>query len=626
MLSLSSTFILPFHNSLPQNLLLSSIGLSLQSKSSKHANFCKSQNLILQRNPPNFRLNYKLSPYSDDLLEVSDAQISQENPIVGISESRGQGVSLDPFWVASLLQSRSRLKDVKLIHALILKCLNDSVVFVNNNLISVYLSFGKLEEARKVFDEMPERRNVISWTTILNGYLNFGLEDEGLSLFGEFVKSEIQANGTTFVCVLILCGKKLNFELGKQVHACIIKGKWSNLIVDSAVMYFYAQCGDFSSAFRVFDGMKERDVVTWTTMITSCSQQGYGEKAFSLFSEMLMHEYVPNEHTICSVLKVCGEEKALKFGRQLHGIAVKKLINNDVYIGTSLLDMYARCGEIEDSRKVFDGMKRRNMVTWTSIIAGYARNGLGYEALKLFRVMKRRKVAANNLTFVSILRACGSIGALVIGKEVHAQLLKNSSQNNIYIGSTLVWLYCKCGEYGLASRVLQHMPLRDVVSWTAMISGCTQLGYEFEAFEFLKEMLKEGVKPNPFTYSSVLKACASLEAVKHGKLIHSSLNKSPTFSDNIFVGSSLINMYAKCGFISDALQVFNSMKEKNLVSWRSMIVGYAMNGYCREALQLMYQMQEEGLQVDDYTVTTVLSACGDVEWNTESLTDELLLS
>ncbi|XP_021723046.1 pentatricopeptide repeat-containing protein At4g18520, chloroplastic-like [Chenopodium quinoa] len=626
MLSLSSTFILPFHNSLPQNLLLSSIGFSLQSKSSKHANFCKTHNLILQRNHPNFRLNYKSSQNSADLLEVSDAQISQENPIVGISVSRGQGVRLDPFWVASLLQSCSRLKDVKLIHALILKCLNDSVVFVNNNLISVYLSFGKLEEARKVFDEMPERRNVISWTTILNGYLNFGLEDEGLSLFGEFVKSGIQANGTTFVCVLILCGKRLNYKLGKQVHACIIKGRWSNLIVDSAVMYFYAQCGDFSSAFRVFEGMKERDVVTWTTMITSCSQQGYGEKAFSLFSEMLMHEYIPNEHTICSVLKACGEEKALKFGRQLHGIAVKKLINNDVYIGTSLLDMYARCGEIEDSRKVFDGMKRRNMVTWTSIIAGYARNGLGYEALKLFHVMKRRKVAANNLTFVSILRACGSIGALVTGKEIHAQLLKNSSQNNIYIGSTLVWLYCKCGEYGLASQVLQHMPLRDVVSWTAMISGCTQLGYEFEAFEFLKEMLSEGVKPNPFTYSSVLKACASLEAVKHGKLIHSSLNKSPTISDNIFVGSSLINMYAKCGCISDALQVFNSMKEKNLVSWRSMIVGYAMNGYCREALQLMYQMQEEGLQVDDYTVTTVLSACGGVEWNTESLTDELQLS
>lgn len=619
MLSLSSTLILPLQNFHTQTPLLSSLGLSLQLHSSKHVNFCNSQTLLLQKIPSNSRLHYKVPPNTADTLNINDTQFSQENPVAGISEpgSVGRGSELDPSRVVSMLQSRSRLKEVKALQGLILKCLKDSVVFVNNNLISVYLSFGKIVEARKVFDGMPERRNVISWTTMLNGYIKFGLEDEALDLLSEFVESGIQANGMMFVCVLILCGKRLNYELGKQVHACSIKGRWSNVIVDSAILYLYAQCGDFSSAFRVFDGMKERDVVTWTTMITSCSQQGYGEKAFSLFSQMLMDEYLPNEHTICSVLKACGEEKALRFGRQLHGVAVKKLIKNDVYIGTSLVDMYASCGEIEDSRKVFDRMKRRNMVTWTSIIAGYARNGLGNEALSLFRVMKRRKIVVNNLTIVSILRACGSIGALVTGKEVHAQVLKKSAQNNIHIGSTLVWLYCKCGEYGLASRVLQRMPLRDVVSWTAIISGCTHLGYEFEAFEYLKEMLREGVKPNPYTYSSVLKACASREAIKHGKLIHSSLKKSPAFSNDIVVRSALINMYAKCGYVSDAFQVFSSMEEKNLVSWRSMIVGYATNGYCREALKLMYQMQEEGLEVDDYTVTTVLSACGELEWNTQ---------
>lgn len=256
------------------------------------------------------------------------------------------------------------------------------------------------------------------------------------------------------------------------------------------------------------------------------------------------------------------------------------------------------------------------MVTWTSIITGYARNGLGYDALSLFRVMKRRKVAANNLTTVSILRASGSIGALLIGKEVHAHVLKISAQNNIYVGSTLVWLYCKCGEYGLASKVLHNMPLRDVVSWTAIISGCSHLGHEFEALECLRQMVGEGVEPNPFTYSSILKACAKLEAIQQGKLIHTSVNKSDALS-NIFVGSALINMYAKCGCVSEAFQVFSSMPEKNSVSWRSMIVGYARNGYCHEALKLMYQMQAEGFRMDDYIVTTVLSECGDVEWNME---------
>ncbi|XP_074310050.1 pentatricopeptide repeat-containing protein At4g18520, chloroplastic-like [Silene latifolia] len=526
---------------------------------------------------------------------------------------------LDSSRLASLLQSTTRLKHVKLIHSFILKSHETySLVFLYNNLINAYLAFGDLLDARKVFDGMPHTtRNVISWTAMLNAYFKFGLQNQALVLFHEFLKTDITPNGTTFVCLLNLCGKRLDYELGRQVHACIIKAGFNHLILDSALLYFYAQCGEFLSAFQVFDAMKHRDVVSWTTLITCCSQQGYGHKAFSLFSQMLLEDYLPNEHTVCSILKACAEEKALRFGRQLHVLALKKVIRNDVYIGTSLVDMYASCAQILESRKVFDRMKRRNTVTWTSIIAGCARNGRGYDALNLFRLMKRRKIVANNFTMVSILRACGSITALMTGKEVHAQVLKMSAQNNIYVGSTLVWLYCKCGEYTLASKVLQRMPMRDVVSWTAMISGCAHLGHEFEALGFLKKMFGEGVEPNPFTYSSILKACASLEAIEHGKLIHSSLNKSPAFSNNVYVGSALINMYAKCGYVSEAFRVFSNMPERNLVSWRSMIVGYARNGHCRDALKLIYQMQAEGMEVDDYIVTSVLSACGDVEWNLE---------
>ncbi|XWS21559.1 hypothetical protein CRYUN_Cryun30bG0064500 [Craigia yunnanensis] len=199
----------------------------------------------------------------------------------------------------------------------------------------------------------------------------------------------------------------------------------------------------------------------------------------------------PYEFTVCSVLKACGEEKALKSGRQLHGVIIKKMFKNDVFVGTSLVDMYAKCWEILDARIVFNGMRSTNMVTWTSIIVGYARKGLGEDAINLFRVMKRRNIIANNLTIVSILRACGSVGDLLMGREVHAQIVKKSILTNMYIGSTLVWFYCKCGEYNIASKVLQQMPLRDVFLWIAMISGCASLGHEAEALDFLKEMMEK---------------------------------------------------------------------------------------------------------------------------------------
>lgn len=576
------------------------------------------------KSPTNF-VCFSLETYSSTATFSNSCSFlsSQKHPDAGLLNIHPVVGHVNTNLLALWLQSCCTVREVRTVHAVVLKCLENSVTYVNNNLISAYIRLGKLAEARKVFDKMPER-NVVSWTAVVHGFSRYGCEDEALRLFNDCIENGVRSNGKTLVSMLNLCSKRLDIELGKQIHACIVKDNCRNVIVDSALVYLYAQCRDLSGAFRTFDQMPERDVVCWTTMITACSQQGRGREALSMFSEM-MFDTSPNEFTVCSILKACGEEKALKFGKQVHGAIVKKMFKDDVFIGTALVGMYAKCGEILDSKKIFDGMKKRNTVTWTSMISGYARNGHGREAISFFRLMKRRKIFANNLTVVSVLRACGSTGNLLMGKEIHAQIVRNSMQNSVCIGSTLVWFYCKCEQLPFAARVLQNMPLRDVVSWTAIISGYTSLGHEHKALEFLKEMLEEGVEPNHFTYSSALKACAQLEAILQGKLIHSSVNKTLAMS-NIFVGSALINMYTKCGHVSEAIQVFDSMPQRNLVSWRAMIVGYARNGLCREALKLMYRMQAEGIEVDDYILTTVLSACGDVEWNAEPSSDHCLQS
>lgn len=500
---------------------------------------------------------------------------------------------------------------------MILKGLGSSITYVNNNLISVYVRFGQLNYARRVFDEMSER-DVVSWTAMLNGYLKVGLDDQSRRLFVEAIENGgVRANAMTYVCVLKMCGRSLDYALGEQIHACIVKGRWKNLIVDNALVSFYARCGDFKSALDLFERTLKRDVVSWTSVITACAQHGHGEEALSMFSQMQIDGFCPNEFTVCSTLKACGDEKAFRFGRQLHGYVIKKMFSDDVFVGSSFVYMYVKCGQISDARILFDKMPRRNTVTWTSMIAGYAQNGYGEEAIRLFRRMKRGRIFANSLTVVSILSACGLVGLLDMGKEVHAQILKNSIEKNMYIGSTLVWLYCKCGAYVYATNVLENMPLRDVVSWTAMISGHARHGHGSEALEFLNDMLWEGVDPNPYTYSSALKACAKQEAVNQGKWIHAFANKTHSIS-NVYVGSALIDMYFKCGYVEDAFRVFDQMPERNLVSWNVMIVGYARNGHCQQALKLMYRMQAEGIKVDDSILAIVLNACGDAEWEMES--------
>jgi len=310
-----------------------------------------------------------------------------------------------------------------------------------------------------------------------------------------------------------------------------VKGGWSNVIVDSAVAHFYAQCGDVAAASTVFDRMASRDVVSWTTMITAYVQHGHGDKALHMFPKMVSEGFRPNEFTVCSALKACAEEKALRFGKQLHGAIVKRLYKYDIHVGSALVTMYARCSEVFDAQAVFHKMPRRNTITWTSMISGYAQSGCGEEAVLLFRKMKMRRVFVNHLTVAGLLSACGSMQSIYLGKELHAQIIKNCMEENLQIGSTLVWFYSRCGEHTYAARILEAMPDRDAVAWTAMISGYNNLGHNVEALKSLDEMLWDGVAPNTYTYSSALRACARLEALRDGRRIHGVVNKTEAFSN-----------------------------------------------------------------------------------------------
>ncbi|KAL8523546.1 hypothetical protein ACS0TY_013495 [Phlomoides rotata] len=624
MFSLSLSYITPcifLYQSQPPNILDAQPSNLLKhkkhSRKTKHICASNSQNL----NYPIFEnLPFPAEYHS---LSVPPENVDCCNNVL-LFETNLTNQPIDSSTIGLWLQSCTNVNELRKLHAVVIKGVKDPVTYVDNNLISKYVEFGDLVVARQVFDNMLER-NVVSWTAMLNGYQRHGMENEAFKFFVEFANCGIHGNARTYVCILNLCGRTFEYELGRQLHACTIKNQVSNFILDCTILHLYARCGDLDSAFEVFDHMGNPDVIAWTTMITACSQHRWGKEAFVMLSRMLSDGLDPNEFTVCSVLNACAEEKEVRFGKQLHATVVKKAYDMDVYVGTALVDLYAKCGKIEDSRTVFDGTKRRNAVTWNSIVAGYARNNLGEEAIQLFRTMKRLKVPADNSTMVSILRACGLLRSLTTGKEVHAQIFKNFDTSNIFVGSALVWLYCKCGDYASASRVLQNLPDKDVVSWTAMISGCAHLGHEHEALEYLKEMLGEGVEPNQFTYSSALKACARLENINQGKLIHSSINKTPALS-NVFVGSALVHMYSKCGHISEAVRVFDNMPERNLVSWKAMIAAYTKNGLSGEALKLMYRMQAEGIEVDDYIISTVLTARGDFKQDEESSSEHCLQS
>ncbi|KAJ7569148.1 hypothetical protein O6H91_01G063500 [Diphasiastrum complanatum] len=370
----------------------------------------------------------------------------------------------------------------------------------------------------------------------------------------------------------------------------------------------YSKCGSVLDAHKVFSNMPQRNVYSWTAIISAYADSGQGEEAINLFQQMQRTGLAPDKVVFVVVLKACASLAALEQGKQLHSDIIKRGFQSDVIVGSTLVDMYAKCGCTDDARELFNNMSERDVVSWNAMIAGYAQNGLGKEALALYEQMKQEGVQPDKITFVVLLKACASLAALEQGKQLHSDIIERGFQSDVIVGNTLVDMYAKCGCTEDARELFNNMSERDVVSWNAMIVGYAQNGLGKEALALYEQMKQEGVQPNKVTFTCVLSACASLAALAQGKQLHYDIIKRG-FQSDVIVSSTLVDMYAKCGCTDDARELFNNMSERNVVSWSAMIAGYAQNGLGKEALALYEQMKQEGVQPDIVTFTCVLSAC-----------------
>eukprot|EP01018_Ginkgo_biloba_P003196 Gb_11220 [translate_table: standard] len=414
-------------------------------------------------------------------------------------------------------------------------------------------------------------------------------------------------DSATYVCLLQLCIKKKTLSDGKLIHAHMNeRGFLSDRYLQNTLMNMYAKCGSLVEARKVFDEMSKRDVYSWTMMISAYSRQGLAREALSLFHQMERTGIQPNQVTFASVLPACAELAALEEGMEIHEQIIRNGCQSNVIVESALVDMYAKCGCIEKARDVFDKMLKRDVFSWTVMIAAYAKHGLYEEALKLFRQMRRTCVQPNQFTFASVLPACAN--SLEQGMEIHEEIIRCGFQSNVFVGNSLIDMYAKRGSIEKAHDVFYRMRQRDVVSWNTMIAAFTRHGFSEEALRLFHQMQRTGIQPDQFTFTSILPACANLAALEQGMEIHEEIIRSE-FQYNVFVGNALVDMYAKCGSIETARNLFDKMHQRNTVSWNTMIGGYAMHGYGKEALKLFGLMQQSGMNPDYVTFVSVLFAC-----------------
>ncbi|CAK9266694.1 unnamed protein product [Sphagnum jensenii] len=452
--------------------------------------------------------------------------------------------------------------------------------------------------------------NILGWNKKLRKYVKDGQAQKAMQLFQQIQQEGMSPDTFTFVQVINACAGLGALEEGRHVHEQIIQsGCESDVFVGNSLVDMYAKCGSIEDSWKMFKKMPSRDVVTWNTMILGRVKCGQGQKALELFQQMQQEGVQPNSVTFVGVLNACASVLALEDGRCAHKQIIESGWDSDIFVGSSLVDIYAKCGSMEDAWNVFKNMPSRHVVTWTTMILGHVKCGQGQKALELFRQMQRENVRPNSVTFVGVLNACASIVALEEGRCAHEQIIECGWDSDVFVGSSLVDMYAKCGSMEDAQRVFNKMPSHDVVTWNSMILGHVKCGQGQKALELFQQMNKEGVQPDSVTFVGVLNACASIVALEEGRCVHQQIIESG-WDSNVFVGNSLVDMYAKCGSMEDAQTVFNKMPSHDVISWNAILGGCAMHGHGNEALKLFEQILHDFTKIGTLQLVDLLGRAG----------------
>eukprot|EP01018_Ginkgo_biloba_P008711 Gb_07638 [translate_table: standard] len=443
----------------------------------------------------------------------------------------------------------------------------------------------------------------------INKLCREGRLKDALGLLDVMNRRRIGLDSDAYAALLQVCTNMKAFAEGKQVHTHMLSsGVELNIFLSTKLVSMYVMCNSLVNARLVFDNISMRNVFCWNAMIRGYIKSNLWEETLTLYYQMLKDGIQPDRFTFPYVLKACAGLSALQEGEKIHDFIISTGLESDIFVSSALIDMYAKCGNMEFARQVFDRMPERDIVSWSAMIGGYAQNEPCDEALKFFRQMLLSGVKPDPVIIASVLPACARLAALQQGKEIHDYIIRSGFESDIFVQNALIDIYTKCGSTEDAHHVFDNMPERDVVSWSSMIAGHSQNGHCDQTLKLFRQMKLAGVKPSSVTFASVLPACAHLAFVKQGKEIHNYIIRSGLESD-IFVGSALIDMYAKCGSIGVARQVFNRLPHRDVVLWNAIIAGYAQNGLCDEALDLSRQIQRVSVKPNSVTMVSILPAC-----------------
>lgn len=414
------------------------------------------------------------------------------------SEMSRLGWCPDGFTCTTILTScgsLGALEKGKQVHSYTIKTNLACDEFVKNGLIDMYAKCDSLAEARTAFDAVVEH-NVVSYNAMIEGYASNGELSEALNLFSRMRFRSLPPSPLTFISLLGVSTTISAMDLSKQIHGLIIKvGVALDLYAGSALVDVYSKCSCVNDARVVFEEMAERDVVVWNAMIFGYSLNSQCEDALKLFLEMLPTRIKPNEFTFVALVASASNLASLFHGLQFHDQIIKRCLDSDPYVSNALIDMYAKCGSIDEARRLFDTMHGRDVVCWNSMISRYAQHGHAEEALRVFEWMEKEEIEPNYVTFVGVLSACSHVGLVEQGLY-HFNSMKHDYgiEPGTEHYACIVALLGRFGKLQEAKEFIQRMPIEPAaIVWRSLLSSCQIVG-DVELGKYAAEM---AIKTDP---------------------------------------------------------------------------------------------------------------------------------
>ncbi|KAG2552768.1 hypothetical protein PVAP13_9KG482900 [Panicum virgatum] len=488
--------------------------------------------------------------------------------------------------------------------------------FLASKLISLYSRAARLDDARRVFDAIP-RPSVFAWNAILIALsLHSPDPSAAVRLFAASGISPDEVTLSALLKSLAASGPWLSALVAGELHAvAILRGFGADLFVSNGLITAYANAGDTRSARAVFDEMPQRDVVSWNSLISSYAREGWYRECLDLFQELIRFHtggggVGPNSVTVSSVLHACTQLKAVDFGVRVHQFAAENGLDLDVAVWNSIVGFYAKCGRLHYARELFEGMPKKDSVSYSAMITGYMNHGQVEKGMQLFRQADVQGISIwnavtaglvqngclsdvlgllhemidsgmlpNSTTLSIIIPSVPLFSTLLGVKQAHGYVIRNNYDQSISVVCALVDAYSKAGFFYGALKVFELTGDRSKVVWTSIISAAASHGEAAESLRLFYEMISAGTRPDTITFTAVLTACAHAGKVADGRKIFDSMQVVFGITPVMEQYACLVSALSRAGMLNNALELVNSMPiEPNAKVWGPLLNGAAEFG------------------------------------------------